>query len=224
MGSTINPARNHEVAASSAGWTTYPARNPKAAASSAAGSVSPSPLSPTDVGAGGFQRLTPSGNAGVALGPLGSPPSDYSGPGPLPGVAAGAGSRVLSSGGFGVGAESGLGGLTSNGAGVQGGPSSTSGAGTAGANGAGGYPFMPPMTGAGAGSSANEKERERTTWLTEDEEVWGTEPDVVSAVVGRDEVPEGAPAEPARRPSPPRTPAGPQQPARTGQSRGRREA
>jgi hypothetical protein len=80
-------------------------------------------------------------------------------------------------------------------------------------------PFMPPMMGGGAGAQGNEKERERTTWLAEDEEVWGTDPDCVPAVVGRDEILEDVPGEPAKRPTAPRGPTGPKQPARTGQSR-----
>ena len=31
-----------------------------------------------------------------------------------------------------------------------------------------------------------QQERERTTWLSEDEDVWGTEPQVGPAVLGRD--------------------------------------
>jgi hypothetical protein len=49
-------------------------------------------------------------------------------------------------------------------------------------------PFMPPMMGANSGQ--NERDRERTTWLAEEEDVWGTDPDVAVAVIGRDEAPE----------------------------------
>jgi hypothetical protein len=51
-------------------------------------------------------------------------------------------------------------------------------AGTAGAPGAAGgmgMPYMPPMGGAGAGQRQGNGERERTTWLLEDEDVWGVE-------------------------------------------------
>ncbi|MEV4615648.1 hypothetical protein AB0K43_24105 [Kitasatospora sp. NPDC049258] len=51
----------------------------------------------------------------------------------------------------------------------------------------GGSPMMPPM-GAGAGAGAgnpNEKDKQRTTWLAEEEEVWGTETTAVSGVIGR---------------------------------------
>jgi hypothetical protein len=43
---------------------------------------------------------------------------------------------------------------------------------------------MGGMGGMGAGA-AQGNERERNTWLQEDEEVWGANPDVHTAVVGR---------------------------------------
>ncbi|MFB7677080.1 hypothetical protein ACFC26_37340 [Kitasatospora purpeofusca] len=46
-------------------------------------------------------------------------------------------------------------------------------------------PMMPPGAGAGAGAGGNEKDRQRTTWLAEDEEVWGTESGAVEGVIGR---------------------------------------
>ncbi|MFB7905937.1 hypothetical protein ACFC1T_05880 [Kitasatospora sp. NPDC056076] len=47
-------------------------------------------------------------------------------------------------------------------------------------------PMMPPGAGAGAGAPGQkEKDRQRTTWLAEDEEVWGTESTAVSGVIGR---------------------------------------
>ncbi|MBM7773657.1 hypothetical protein JOD54_003861 [Actinokineospora baliensis] len=52
----------------------------------------------------------------------------------------------------------------------------------------GGMPFFPPMMG-GMGGMGNrgseEKERERTTWLSEDEKVWGTDTSVGDGVIGR---------------------------------------
>ncbi|GIJ26374.1 hypothetical protein Vqi01_15360 [Micromonospora qiuiae] len=102
-------------------------------------------------------------------------------------------------------------------AGLGGGPAGV-GASTAGA-GSAGYPFMPPMApmgGAGAGGQ-QEKERERKTWLAEEEEVWGTDPDVAPSVIGRDEVPDGTGTEHTGA-SVPRTPDAPYGPARgTGQ-------
>ncbi|MEU1288611.1 hypothetical protein [Kitasatospora sp. NPDC005856] len=45
-------------------------------------------------------------------------------------------------------------------------------------------PMMPPGAGAGA-PNQKDKDRQRTTWLAEDEEVWGTESTAVSGVIGR---------------------------------------
>ncbi len=54
-------------------------------------------------------------------------------------------------------------------------------------NGMGGVPFYPPTAGgggAGAGAGENKGERDRTTWLTEDEETWGTDPKLPPSVLG----------------------------------------
>ncbi|MER7859250.1 hypothetical protein ABTX61_09115 [Amycolatopsis japonica] len=55
-------------------------------------------------------------------------------------------------------------------------------------NGMGGVPFYPPMAGgAGAGAGGgdqNKGERDRTTWLSEDEETWGTDPKLLPSVLG----------------------------------------
>ncbi|MFJ1550079.1 hypothetical protein [Streptomyces sp. NPDC088246] len=52
-----------------------------------------------------------------------------------------------------------------------------------------GMPLMPPMGmggGGGApGGGANGGDRQRNVWLSEDEEVWGTEPDAGTGVIGR---------------------------------------
>jgi hypothetical protein len=73
--------------------------------------------------------------------------------------------------------------------------------------GMGGYPFMPPMGGMGAPNSAKEQDRERKTWLTEDEEVWGTDPGVVAAVIGRDPLPDADTPVRTAEPGSSRTPA-----------------
>lgn len=54
-------------------------------------------------------------------------------------------------------------------------------------NGTSGQGMMPMMPGMGnPGGGAQGKERERKTWLTEDEDVWGTDPfDAAPAVIGR---------------------------------------
>jgi hypothetical protein len=48
-------------------------------------------------------------------------------------------------------------------------------------------PMMPPMNpGAAGGAQPNQgKDRQRTTWLTEDEDTWGTDTGSVSGVIGR---------------------------------------
>ncbi|MEV0617176.1 hypothetical protein AB0I81_27910 [Nonomuraea sp. NPDC050404] len=57
-------------------------------------------------------------------------------------------------------------------------------AGTRGANGMGGMPFMPMGMGAGAGAQG-EQDRESTTWLHEDDDVWGGDTDsVVNSKIG----------------------------------------
>ncbi|MEV4495700.1 hypothetical protein AB0J84_08355 [Micromonospora arborensis] len=93
-------------------------------------------------------------------------------------------------------------------------PGATGAAGAGGA--AGGFPpMMPPMGGmGGAGGGQQEKERERTTWLAEEEEVWGTDPDAMPGVIGRDEVPDSVGERTPGSPSGPGTPASPFGPAR----------
>lgn len=52
----------------------------------------------------------------------------------------------------------------------------------------GGTPMMPPMGGmggGGAGGNTQSDERERSTWVSEDEDTWGTDEGGVSAVIGR---------------------------------------
>ncbi|GAB3240234.1 hypothetical protein [Kineosporia babensis] len=52
-------------------------------------------------------------------------------------------------------------------------------------SGMGGMPMMPPMGGMPNAGNQGGKDRERKTWLTEDEDVWGTDPDSPAAVIGR---------------------------------------
>ncbi len=49
----------------------------------------------------------------------------------------------------------------------------------------GGEPMMPPMGGMGGAGAGGGQDRQRTTWLAEDEEVWGTDSEAVSGVIGR---------------------------------------
>ena len=92
---------------------------------------------------------------------------------------------------------------------------STAPGGGAGAAGAGYPPMMPPMMPPGA-AGGQDKERERTTWLAEDEEVWGTDPDVSPSVIGRDEYIDGDRDERDPWSPAPKQPAGPHTPARGG--------
>lgn len=160
----------------------------------------PSPLDPG--GFGGSGGLTPDRPGGAVLGPLGTPPAGYVPTGlsfPAAAVAGGA----LSSGG-------------ANLAGLPGAMAiATPAAGDATGAGGMGMPFMPMggMGGGGAGRDA-EKERERTTWLAEEEEVWGTDAEVTAAVIGRDETEHEPTGRPTRRPAPPRTPLPTNEPAR----------
>ncbi|HEY2579884.1 MAG TPA: hypothetical protein VGI74_26525 [Streptosporangiaceae bacterium] len=127
-------------------------------------------LSHLSAGAGGGIP----GGVGGASGPAG-----LSGGAGLSGAGAGAGLA----GGTGVAASSGkfvpL-------AAQTGGSSGSSGSGTS------AVPFFPPMAGGGMGGMGGmggqqgNQERERTTWLSEDEDVWGTDPSVGPGVLGRD--------------------------------------
>ena len=192
----------------------------------------PTPVHSTDLHSplssprGGVSDDRGSYSGGLHIGPLGSEPGLGS-----PGFAGRSAYTALAGGasglgGVGPGGATGLGGgaglaeLSADGAVPGTGAPATDGSL---AGGLGGFPFMPPMGGMGAGAGQQEKERERTTWLAEDEDVWGTDPDVAPAVVGRDEIPDVEPGDrSARRPAPSRrTTTPPQTPARTGGSQQR---
>jgi hypothetical protein len=179
----------------------------------------PASIDPGDLGSSGGTELGGFGSTGIRppgqpsgflLGPLGTPPAGYAaaGLGSLPPGVMGGG--ALASGGENLAALPAAAGYAPTGvAGAAG----AAGGGAAGMAGMGGMPFMPPM-GGGGGGNQSEKERERSTWLAEEEEVWGTDPDVTVAVIGRDEFepePTGRPARPA---TPPRTPQPGFEPAR----------
>ncbi len=108
----------------------------------------------------------------------------------LPGGGAGVGLPAHGGAGAGLTGTPGLGGGAPGGAPVSSGrfvPSSA--ADTASANGSSAVPFFPPMAGAGGMGGAGQQqqqERERSTWLAEDEDVWGTDPQLGPAVLGRD--------------------------------------
>ncbi len=95
------------------------------------------------------------------------------------------------------------------------------GAGGGAGSGAGGVPFFPPMAGGAGGAGEKPKERERQTWLSEDESVWGTGEEAGIAVVGwpggeqpydEEPLPPSRPVRPTRRPATPtRRPGAPAQ-------------
>lgn len=155
------------------------------------GSRVPSSAFPTNVD--GFD-ITPvtADTPGVGIGDLGQPvsksvPGTFGGGGginsgglSLPdGIDSTAGLPKVSSDPFESMTSSALGSQLpgSTGVGASSGTSALSSAGS-------GMPMMPPMGGGGMGGGQG-KDRERNTWLTEDEDVWGTDPDCAPAVIGR---------------------------------------
>ncbi|GAB2847459.1 hypothetical protein GCM10027176_58840 [Actinoallomurus bryophytorum] len=151
-------------------------------------------------GAGGL------GGFGGANGGLGGAGNGFNGLGGL-----GAGGA-----GLGAGAGGGLSGLGGQFTGGSPGMNGAAGASGGSSGGEGGVPFFPPMMGGGAGGAGGEKpqERERQTWLSEDEEIWGTRVAVGSGVVGRldeeefdaEEIPLTGPTRRQRRADAPRRP------------------
>ena len=122
------------------------------------------------------------------------------------------------------GASAGLGGGAGLGGsgGLYGGVPSQLSGGSPGMNGAsgssggeGGVPFFPPMMGGQGAGGEKPQERERQTWLSEDEEIWGTSVGIGSGVIGRlDEEEQELEEVPLTGPSRRRT-DGPRRPRRT---------
>jgi hypothetical protein len=128
------------------------------------------------------------GGGGISGGLVGAgAPAGLGGAAGLSGTGAGAG--VGGAAGLsGAGAGAGVGGVaTGTGLPASSGAFVAPGTQTTG-NGTSAVPFFPPMAGGGgmAGGQQGLQERERTTWLAEDEDVWGTEPSVGPGVLGRD--------------------------------------
>jgi hypothetical protein len=67
----------------------------------------------------------------------------------------------------------------------SGGPGSLQ-AGVRGTGANGGMPMMPMMPMGGAGTGEQERDRDQTTWLSEDEGVWGGDEDVAPSVIGQE--------------------------------------
>ncbi|MDN3358984.1 hypothetical protein [Actinomadura sp. DC4] len=162
------------------------------------GDLDPSILSP---GAGRSDTVLPPGTL---------PPGGGAGDLTFPGAGQGAGNGGGLSIGHGAGAQAGAGGLPGGfgggpgGSGVGGGfaavpggggngmPTPAQAAGPAGppgaassGDGSGGVPFFPPMMGGAGAGGEKPQERQRQTWLAEDEEIWGTTVAVGSGVIGR---------------------------------------
>jgi hypothetical protein len=124
----------------------------------------------------------PGGGVGGGPGGLGSDLASMPGGGGGGGVPSG---MPGGGAGLGGGAPGGMpGGAPGAGLGSAGGPGAFPGAGAFGKGGmGGGMPMGMPM-GAGAGGGGNDNERERSTWLTEDEDVWGGNDDTAPPVIG----------------------------------------
>ncbi|MET7394108.1 hypothetical protein ABZS66_11495, partial [Dactylosporangium sp. NPDC005572] len=149
-------------------------------------------------------------DSGAIVGPFGTPPPGYAGPDPSTDPVTRMLSAAQEPGAFVAVGGQGIDNLLP----LSAQPGAAGAAGVSNSAGYGFPPFMPPMGGLGAaGGQQAEKERERTTWLAEEEEVWGTDPDCAPAVVGRDDA--GTPGERTQRPLPPRTPGSPNVPTRS---------
>jgi hypothetical protein len=144
-------------------------------------------------GTGGFPGSTGGGSGSGGLSPTQlaayTPPSSGSGVGGLSGLGNSGGGFGTGSGGLGgssaLGTPGGLGtggGGLGAGAGVPGDPTAASGlAGAVGSSARSGMPMMPPMMPQGAGNQ--DRDRQRKSWLPEDEDIWGTEADGVPPVI-----------------------------------------
>jgi hypothetical protein len=146
---------------------------------------------------GGTGHLPPGGGSSYddfpdAVGADGKSGTDLAGYNPPggggSGLGGGLGSGGLGSGGLGggLGGGAGAGGLGAAGAGAggMGAGGAFPGAGAAGRAGAGGTSGMPMGGGGGRGGGGDEEEHERSTWLAEDEDVWGADGDAAPPVIG----------------------------------------
>ncbi|MFI7119455.1 hypothetical protein [Amycolatopsis sp. NPDC049868] len=166
--------------------------------------LKPDPYDPGTGLAGAAPAIHPGGGATTPLGGGLAPYQPGGGGGPVPGgmpvgltpYAGGKGGGLSPyPGGKGAGGVKpyGAGGASLSGAGVKPYGAGASGAGAhdqggkagagtgKGGSGVGGM----PMGGAPGAAGQGERERERTTWLREDEDVWGANPDAPPGVIGR---------------------------------------
>jgi hypothetical protein len=150
--------------------------NPAATLTSPYSTLGKQGLTATLGGAGG------GGAAGLSTA-LGGGAGGIGGGGALSLAGHGGAASAASTAGLGAGS------FGASGAGSFGSSSGYGAAGTTSSPGSGSsaVPFFPPMAGSGGmGMGNQQQERERTTWLAEEEDVWGTEPQVGPAVLGRD--------------------------------------
>jgi hypothetical protein len=140
--------------------------------------------------AAGLGDLTPQLSGGNGLvSRLGDPSSLSAGLGGASGLARGFGgaSAPAMAGANGVAGVNGLSGGTAAAA-----PGQLAATPAASGGDASAVPFFPPMAGGGGagmgmgGQQGGSQERERSTWLAEDEDVWGTDPETTPHVLGRD--------------------------------------
>lgn len=159
------------------------------------GGTNLSGIGPVGSGPGGTNLGT--GPGGTNLGsPPGLGPTTGLGSGPNPGLGTG-GLPGYTPSLLGGGGSSGLGksGVPGSGATVEGGTvgrgalgaaaaeqAAAANAANAAGRGAGMMPMMPPMMGGAQG--AGKEGRERSSWLTEDEDVWGADDDVAPPLIG----------------------------------------
>ncbi|MFI5494198.1 hypothetical protein [Actinoplanes sp. NPDC051859] len=140
-----------------------------------------------DAGSGPYSPYVPTAYTGSAASGLGgsggTTSSRFTTGGGLPGLGGGGGGLAGGGGGLPGSGGGGAGGIARGAESMR----SIIGNTAAGTGNGSGMPMYPPMAGgmgAGSGQGGN-KERERTTWLAEDSEVWGTEPGAVPGSVGR---------------------------------------
>jgi hypothetical protein len=148
-------------------------------------------------GSGGdFGGLPGAGGAADGAGGFGGVPGDAGGFGGVPGDAGGFGGVPGDAGGFGGGPGTGAGEFGTNaaqgwpdwsGQGPGTGPGDPSPAGDSDRDDHGsGMPFLPPMIPPmGGNQGGGSKERERHTWLSEDEKIWGIDSGAGIGVIGR---------------------------------------
>ncbi|MFE4516332.1 hypothetical protein ACFRMQ_19295 [Kitasatospora sp. NPDC056783] len=141
-------------------------------------------------GAGGYANR-PGGPLLGGTGSDGPGPGGFSGAGPLPGGRSGLSAKALANGGDPNTAQARMAAEAAEAAekaaaaraAAEAEKNALTGKGMATTGGM--PPMMPPGAGAAAPANQKDQDRRRTTWLAEDEEVWGTESTAVSGVIGR---------------------------------------